>query len=402
MTVDGWVRARPVLADTVLAGVLAAVLLPLSVVIVTASPGPWSPVLIAATGVAHAAIAVRRSLPFVSFALVSVGIAAQTLVPGSALPPEALFLPSAVLFPLSLGSYCGYGRWPARPLALAVGVAGAVMLTVRCALVSAMRVPGLPDPAAWVFFLGFLLAVVFAPWSYSALRDTRLAYVAALEDRAARAEAEREERARRAVLDERTRIARDMHDVVAHSLAVIVTQAQGGQFAPERAPAVLETIAETGRQALADMRGLLGVLRTDDSLDGFGPQPVLGDVDELLQRVRAAGLDVELVEVGARGPLPPTAELAGFRLIQEALTNTMKHAGGGARATVRLTWDSEALAVDVTDNGTPKAPAAEGGHGLLGMRERISVVGGTLSAGPATGGGFRVRAVLPYRQGAAA
>ncbi|GIG59221.1 hypothetical protein Lfu02_35930 [Longispora fulva] len=402
MTVYGWVRARPVLADVLLAAALAAVLLPLSVVILTASPGPWSPVLVVAVGVVHAAIALRRTLPFLSFALVSAGIAVPTLVPASALPPEALFLPSAVVFPIALGSYCSYGRWPARPLALAVGVVGAVMLTVRCALVSPMHVPGLPDTVAWVFFLGFLLAVVFAPWSYSALRGTRLAYVAALEDRAARAEAEREERARRAVLDERTRIARDMHDVVAHSLAVIVTQAQGGQFAPDRAPAVLETIAETGRQALADMRGLLGVLRTDDSLDGFGPQPALGDVDDLLHRVRAAGLAVELVETGTRGPLAPTAELAGFRLIQEALTNTMKHAGAAARATVRLTWGSEALAVDVTDDGTGKTSGDVAGHGLLGMRERLSVVGGTLSAGPAPGGGFQVLAVLPYRQGASA
>jgi signal transduction histidine kinase len=394
--VEEWVGAHPRAADAILAVLIAVVCMPMAVLMARAAPTPRVVLLIGTSIVVHVAIAFRRTLPFASFALVSACLAVQVLVPASAMPTGAVFMPCAVLFPLALGTYCSYGRWPARPLALVVGIAGAIMITVRGALVSPLNVPGLPEPVVWAFFFGFMLAVVFAPWSYSALRQTRLAYVEALEERARRAESEREERARHAVLDERTRIARDMHDVVAHSLAVIVTQAQGGQYAPERAPAVLETIAETGRQALADMRGLLGVLRTDAGpADGFGPQPTLADVPDLLDRVRATGLDVNHRESGTPRPVGRAVELAGFRLVQEALTNTMKHAGTGARAEVHAAWEPDALTVTVVDDGRGGGVSG-GGHGLIGMRERITVVGGTLSAAPRASGGFEVRAVLPY------
>ncbi len=206
--------------------------------------------------------------------------------------------------------------------------------------------------------LGFLLAVVVASWSLGVFRTVRSVYLGALEERARLAEAEREERARRAARDERARIAREMHDVVAHSLSVIVSQAQGGAYVagaqPERAAKALETIAETGREALADMRGLLGVLRADpDAAEPApaDPQPGLADVPELVARVRAAGLLVALTEAGTPRRLGAAAGLAAYRLVQESLTNTLKHAGAAARAEVRLCWTEEELVVEVIDDG---------------------------------------------------
>lgn len=253
-----------------------------------------------------------------------------------------------------------------------------------------------------LFLVGFLFAVVLSAWSLGLARRIQVAYIAALEERAVRAEAEREERARRAVTDERARIAREMHDVIAHSLAVIVSQAQGGQYAartdPERAIAVLATIADAGRQALADMRGLVGVLRTDDTLDGedgWAPQPTLRDLPALLDRVRGAGLPVQYRGSGTVRPLGPAAELALYRVVQEALTNTLKHAGPDAQAAVWFIWTDDSLALTVSDNGHSFTPRNDGGHGLIGMRERLAAVGGSVVAGLEPGGGFVVRAQMP-------
>jgi signal transduction histidine kinase len=209
-------------------------------------------------------------------------------------------------------------------------------------------------------------------------------------------------RERGLVLDERARIAREMHDVVAHSLSVIVSQAQGGAYVagsqPERAARALETIAETGREALADMRGLLGVLRADPDAAAPAPedpQPGLADLPELVARVRAAGLPVELTETGTPRRLGAATGLAAYRLVQESLTNTLKHGGPAARAEVRLQWTDEELAVTVTDDGDGPASTGAGGQGLVGMRERAAVVGGRAEAGPRPGGGFAVTARFP-------
>lgn len=225
------------------------------------------------------------------------------------------------------------------------------------------------------------------------------------------------------MLDERARIAREMHDVVAHSLSVIVSQAQGGAYVaasrPERAVLALETIAETGREALADMRGLLGVLRADGTGPAgpypatpagpdpatpaaaarpaapAGPQPALADLPDLIGRVRAAGVPVELGGSGTPRRLGPATALAVYRLVQESLTNTLKHAGPDARADVRLVWTEEELTVTVTDDGYGQTPGPGGGQGLAGMRERAAVVGGQVSAGPRPGRGFAVEAHFP-------
>jgi signal transduction histidine kinase len=318
-------------------------------------------------------------------------------------PNVSGLLPSLIVFPFSMYAACAYGRRSAPALGLVVCLVGAGVITAELAINAQ---PG-QGRAPVVAIYGTSLAVAIVGWSLGLFRRVQLAYIAALEERAARAEADREERARAAVREERTRIAHEMHDVVAHSLAVIVSQAQGGRYVarsdPERAGAVLATIAETGRQALADMRGLLDVLRPDapatgDERSSWTPQPTLAELPELLERVRDAGLPVMFRESGAARPLGPAAELAIYRLVQEALTNVLKHAGSGAEATVRLDWGEQGLTVDVRDTGNGGVPSAGDGHGLIGMRERLASVGGSVTAGPLPEGGFKVEARLPWRE----
>jgi signal transduction histidine kinase len=220
-----------------------------------------------------------------------------------------------------------------------------------------------------------------------------------------------------------------MHDIVAHSLSVVIAQADGGRYAaaadPDAAVRALGTISETGRAALADMRRLLGVLRAPDGDIGAGeppgtlrpavatggpaggpapasagtpyaPQPAEHDVEQLVEQVRASGVNVSLVRMGTSRRLPPGTGLAAYRICQEALTNVMKHAGPSPTVTVLVQWLPAALLIEVTDDGRGAAADSDGaGHGLLGMRERAAMFGGTVSTGPRPGGGFRVRAEIP-------
>ena len=217
--------------------------------------------------------------------------------------------------------------------------------------------------------------------------------------RAIRKGIEQEERARRAVADERSRIARELHDVVAHTLSVIVLQAGAGRRIaaeqPERARGVLEAIEALGRDALGDMRRLVGILRTEgDSSTGTEPQPSLARLSDLAERVRSAGLAVEVRTEGEPRPLPAGVELSAYRIVQEALTNALRHAGA-ARAVVVVRYGAAGVELEVTDDGSGPAPGAGGGHGLVGMRERVGMFGGELEIGAGDGGGFRVRAQLP-------
>ena len=203
-----------------------------------------------------------------------------------------------------------------------------------------------------------------------------------------------------AASDERARIAREMHDVVAHTLAVVVAQADGARFAarkdPEAASRALETIGDVGRAALTEMRGLLGVLRDTDPDADLGPQPTLDDVPALVSSVRDGGLGVSYVTTGTPRPLPIGAGLAVYRIVQEALTNVLKHAGPQATAYVQLRWARNDVEVTISDDGRGAAAGrGSGGTGLDGMRERATIFGGTLSAGPRRGGGYVVRARLP-------
>ncbi|WP_432013726.1 sensor histidine kinase [Streptomyces cucumeris] len=247
-------------------------------------------------------------------------------------------------------------------------------------------------------------------WVLGDSMRTRRAYWAQLEERAARLEKEREAQAKVAVAAERARIARELHDVVAHNVSVMVVQADGAAYvmdaSPEQARQALETISGTGRQALAEMRRLLGVLRTGEPGEesDYVPQPDVEQIDELVEQVRGAGLPVDFKVVGSPRQLPSGVELTAYRIVQEALTNTRKHGGPDVGASVRITYFDDGLGLLVEDDGRGSRRemyedgGADGrGHGLIGMRERVGMVGGTLDAGPRPGGGFRVSALLPLK-----
>ncbi|MHA6758060.1 sensor histidine kinase [Streptacidiphilus sp. PAMC 29251] len=230
----------------------------------------------------------------------------------------------------------------------------------------------------------------------------RRARLAVLEQRAADLERERDQQAALAVAAERSRIAREMHDIVTHSLSVMVALADGSVYANDRTPrkatAAMQQCAETGRQALTDMRRFLGVLRDDEPDALRHPQPGIEELAELVQQVRAAGHPTELDVDGAAELLSPGAQLTVYRLVQESLTNVLKHSRAGSQAWVALRWTSHELSVEIRDNGYQEGARAEraerAGHGLVGMRERTTAFGGTLAAGPDPDHGWCVKATL--------
>ncbi len=252
-------------------------------------------------------------------------------------------------------------------------------------------------PTEWLWFNAF---GAFA-WITGIGLRRRTEHAAALEERAALLERRREEEARLAVAEERARIARELHDVVAHSVSVMTVQASGVRrlLRPEqeRERAALEIVEQTGREALAEMRRLLGVLREPDGAPELAPQPGLDRLEALLEQMRAAGLPVDVVVEGEPRPLAPGIDLSAYRVVQEALTNALQHAGE-ARAVVRLQYRPDRLELEISDDGRPAAHANGHGHGLHGMRERVTVCGGTIEAGPCPGGGFLVHASLPVEK----
>jgi signal transduction histidine kinase len=302
-------------------------------------------------------------------------------------------------------------QWPAHgalfPVALAISLY-TVATTMRraAALAAAVLVAGLvlivvgQDgtrhwPVAVSDAAGFAVAVLLVGWYVG----TRRAYLAELRDRAQRLERERDQNSALAAAVERARIAREMHDSVAHHLTVIVALSDGALAAVTRAPDqaadAIRDVSGTAREALAETRRLLGVLRADSGQELRLPLPGLADLEDLFARVRAAGLPVRYERSGTVADLPPGMQLAVFRLVQEALTNTMKHAGPGASAAVRLKLTPAEVRVEVEDDGAGRAgqPRAPGG-GLTGMRERVSAFGGELECGPRHPRGWRVAARL--------
>jgi signal transduction histidine kinase len=203
-----------------------------------------------------------------------------------------------------------------------------------------------------------------------------------------------------AVAQERARIARELHDVIAHSVSVMIVQAGAGEEMlkadPARALEPLRSVQETGRQALVEMSRLLGLLRDDRRELGLAPQPGMRDLRDLAAQVREAGLQVDLRIEGDPRSLPLGVDLSAYRVVQEALTNALKYARG-ARAEVRVRYAPDALELEIVDDGAGTANGHVGGHGLIGMRERVSVFGGEFEAGPRDGGGFSVRASLPFK-----
>jgi signal transduction histidine kinase len=281
---------------------------------------------------------------------------------------------------------------------------------LACAGVLALVVvPGLLLFAGsnWWYGAIFVSGLIAAALGLGLYTGTRRAYLAELRDRADRLERERDQQAALAVAAERARIAREMHDIVAHHLTVMITLSEAAIAAsassPERANDVMRSVADTGRRALADTRRLLGVLRQRPSQDpgqdsggSLQPVPDLTQLDTLVEQVRSAGLDTTLEIHGQPPDVPAGVQLTVYRLVQEALTNTLKHGGPGARASVRLRYLPGELLVDIDDDGAgATAPATAGvGSGLLGMRERVHAYGGDVRAGPRPPGGWQVSARL--------
>jgi signal transduction histidine kinase len=265
--------------------------------------------------------------------------------------------------------------------------------------------------ADWLISALVLTLGVALCWVLGEFAGARRAYQLEVEARLHLLETERDQAARIAVGEERGRIARELHDVVAHAVSVMVVQADGASYAirsnPELAGRALSTISETGREALAELRRLLDVLRNEESNgEPRVPQPNAEALCELADRVRAAGLPVELDIDDDLGELPAGVSLGVYRIVQESLTNALKHAGRRASAEVRVHREGEVIQVEVRDDGGGRLPtlvpansAADvpGGNGLIGMRERANVFGGSLDVGPVPGGGWRVRAELPIR-----
>jgi signal transduction histidine kinase len=294
--------------------------------------------------------------------------------------------------------YTVASRYPMRVAVLAAGV-----LEVG-ALLAAVRWP--QQPYSWVETFVLLSGLVMASLMLGMNVRNRRNALSSLTQRAAQLERERDQQALIAAADERTRIAREMHDVVAHSLAVMVTLSEGATrklaAEPERADAAMRQVSTVGRQSLNEMRRLLGVLRTEDTRHSRAPQPGIAQIDGLLDQVRTTGLAAALTVAGTPVTIPPGAELTVYRIVQEALTNTLKHAADPTRIGVALTHRPDSVTVEVHDNGVyrPVPPKAGSlGHGLTGMRERAAVYGGTVSAGSDPAGGWRVRAYLPITTG---
>ncbi|QOT16645.1 sensor histidine kinase [Paenarthrobacter sp. YJN-5] len=308
-----------------------------------------------------------------------------------------------IAVPLVIYATAAYGpAWASRAVLL-LGLLGGVMLTTR--EYSGSAASGILGLTIGALYTVLIWMLVLVSWTLGDLTRVRRLQLQALEDRTRRLEIEHNQERQLAAADERSHIAREMHDIVAHSLSVIITQADGARYAaaakPELATEALATIAATGRDSLAEMRRLLGVLRSDDG-SPTRPQPRLSDLDELLLGFRAAGLQVSFEQHGTpRRQLPAGAELTAYRTIQEALTNVIKHAGPSATAALVLTWQNRGLEIDIRDDGRGAAadpPVPGGGSGLPGMGERIALYDGSLSAGPQQGGGFRVSALIPYSE----
>jgi signal transduction histidine kinase len=326
----------------------------------------------------------RRRAPVAAATAVFVGFAAQAVIwPHSV--PYSFF--TFVIVMLAGGLY-GYHLTTARSRA-----AGAALV-----LAAIVLVVGLDPEGSWANLISSLPIAAIA-WLIGHVLRANNERNAELRERAERLERERDAEARAAVAEERTRIAREMHDVVAHSLSVMVVQAEAAEEMlardPERARRPLSAVQETGRTALTELRRMLGVLREAEGGPDLAPQPGLAGLDALAQQVRDAGLPVTVRVEGEPRPLSPTGDLQAYRIVQEALTNALKHAGP-ARAEVLVRYEPTEVVLEVVDDGRGYDPATDGGgHGLVGMRERVAVCGGVMSAGRRAQGGFEVVARLP-------
>ncbi|MFY0408516.1 sensor histidine kinase [Solicola sp. PLA-1-18] len=377
---DAWLRGHPLVVDAAITLLLAAP------VLLSGAVGTAAAFVDAALFVP---LVLRRRLPVVMFTLVGLELLVLAIVDdGTGRYGAFVLLPA-------LYAIAAYGpRW-ARWGGLTTGMLGAGIASLRWP-------GGAIDPSRSAYLFVFLLAAVGVAWLAGAQVRTRREYTAQLVATAQEREREAETQARLAASTERARIAREMHDVVAHSLSVIVVQADGAAYAarsrPEAAIEALGTISDAGRSSLAEMRRLLGLLRGEDDADAErAPVPGAADLGDLVEQVRANGLAVDLHVDDAARTLPPATGLTVYRVVQEALTNVLKHAGPGAAADVEVTLADGQARVRVGDDGRGGSAAPTGGFGLQGMRERIALHEGTVDAAPRPGGGFLVTAHIPTR-----
>jgi signal transduction histidine kinase len=323
-------------------------------------------------------MALRRRVPLAAIALATGGVAAGGLL-GSQVTDNV----TSPLFIAMFVNYTAGTVLEGRRLAAGFGV-GAILVAV-----SVLTDPENPGPIDLVFSNIFAVA---GPMLCGVLLRNRARLNQALRDKAQRAEQDRAEEAEAAALEERTRIASELHDVVAHALSAMTVQATAARRLADRDPgkaaAAFSAVEGTGREALTELRRLLGVLRKEDEELALAPQPSLAHVDALVKRWQASGLPVELEVTGAVRALPAGVDLTAFRLVQEALGGA-RDAGRAGRATVRIAYGAEDVRVDVADDG------AAHGRRLLGMRERVAVYGGELATAPTDGGGWQVAARLP-------
>ncbi len=378
-----WLRSRPIAGDSALA--LLLLLLDMAMSPHLRSP-PW---FFLVTALLVVPMVMRRTATVPAAYVVLAGYALSIVTFGNTVRLAADVAVAVFLYTL----VSRHGRIRGAPY-------GAALLI----LYPAKLILHTPEPVREAIPVGVSIGILcFAVcWVLGEFVGVRRAHHEAVEQRLRAADFERDQQARIAVAEERNRIARELHDVLAHSVSVMVTQADGATYSlrkkPELAEQAMTTISGTGRAALAELRHLLAVLRNpDESTESRSPQPNAAGVRELVDRVRSLGLPVSVEVDGDLDDLPTGLGLSLYRIVQESLTNALRHAGRAASASVTVRNDGHRVDVEVVDDGhrAEVAEASSGGHGLIGMRERATIYGGTLEAGPAEDRGWRVHAVLP-------
>lgn len=332
-------------------------------------------------------ILMRRSVPNVASTLLII-----TLIFRCLLFPNLLFITDIIVL-IMVYTASARARVPVAVLVILSAIGSLTFIWVQ-------RLPQYSWQDAWLFVtvLALIGTTALAGFARHSQRDQAQKFQAA--ERLLQQETSENQRG--AIVRERTRIARDLHDIVAHTLGVVIAQADGGRYAgrkdPEQALRALDTISDMSRAALSDIRSIVGVLREPSDFDSsLTPQPVTHDIASLIERVKESGIDIAFVELGVNHPLPAGIGNALFRICQESVTNSMKHGGPHIAIVIKLEWQDRDVSLSIVDNGRGASVISDGkGNGIIGMSERAALFGGTLEAGARPGGGFMVRATIPY------
>jgi len=389
-------RASPGTVDAVLVGVLLTFLIGFAVVVGTRSINPWTWMFIGAVQIVP--LLWRRQAPLLVAGIIAAGCLLQLSVMTESHPAN-------LAVPIAVFSAAAHGTRTESAATVALGLVGA--------LLAAMRWTAWSNSVIFLGLLGILSMIVILSWLTGDVTRRRLIVQSRAADQQAALARDEAQRSRLAVQDERAAIAREMHDVVAHSLAVVVVQADGALYAArtaldqppqveadraalEQAATTLETLAETARSSLAETRRLVGVLREEGAGAEYAPFQGLADLDRLADGMRDSGREIQVAMRGRIDDLSREVDQAAYRVVQESLTNVLKHAGPSVRVDVDVLRTPAVLLVRVTDNGPTQGSSPDGtGHGILGMTERIEVLGGSLHAGPRPQGGWEVVATIP-------